>query len=117
MSRLQRLKTEAEARGVKLPAQATLDKYGWALVDWLGQLESNGWRCLICERTPKTGKYVTDHEHVRGWAGMPDHERRLYIRGLTCWSCNRYLLARDISVRNAKNVVTYLETYQARRPE
>lgn len=117
MTRLKRLQAEANKRGVVQPSPVTLGKYGWTLEDWLGQLEGNRWRCPICLRAPRTGKYVTDHEHVRGWAKMPDEERKLYVRGLTCWSCNRYLLARDISVATAHNVVCYLETYAARRPK
>lgn len=117
MKSLSALKREAELRGVKLPAPATVAKYGWTLREWLATADANGWRCPICHRVPKTGKYVTDHEHVRGWSAMPDEERRLYIRGLTCWTCNRYLLARDISVQTAKNVVRYLEDYSERRPK
>lgn len=102
---------------IHLPSQVTIEKYGWTLRDWLQTLNDNGWQCPICKRATKTGKYVTDHEHVRGWHSMPDEQRALYVRGLTCWSCNRYLLARDISVETAMNVVAYLQTYAERRPD
>lgn len=108
---------EAERLGVVLPSQQTVRKYGWTTDAWLQQLNRQGWVCPICGKAPPTGKYVTDHEHVRGWVRMPDEQRRLYVRGLTCWTCNRYLLARGISVDVARNVATYLETYNARRPE
>lgn len=116
MTRLQRLKREASKRSIILPSPVTVAKYGWALEDWLGMLEAQGWACGVCRMETQTGKYVTDHEHVKGWAQMPDAERRLYVRGLTCWFCNRYLLARGISVERALSVANYLETYAERRP-
>ena len=113
---LDELLTEAEERGVKIPTPATIAKYGWSLLEWLRQLAVQDWRCPICGNAPPSGKYVTDHEHVRGWARMPDAQRALYIRGLTCWTCNRYLLARGISVETAERVALYLRRYAARRP-
>lgn len=111
-----RLKREAAQRNVVLPHANTVAKYGWTLTEWLKQLESQAWLCPVCGRFPGTGKFVTDHEHVRGWHQMPDDERKLYIRGLTCWTCNRYLLARGISVEAAENIAQYLRTYEERRP-
>lgn len=117
VTKLKRLTLEAAKRGVVLPASTTTARYGWTLVDWLSMLESQGWVCPICGRAPRTGKYVTDHEHVRGWKNMPDEERALYIRGLTCWVDNRYLLARGISVQVALNVADYLQRFEDRRPQ
>lgn len=117
MTTLAELKRRAAKYEVKLPSPVTVAKYGWTLRDWLAEADKNDWRCPICGRRPAPGKgFVTDHEHVRGWKNMPDEERRLYIRGLTCWTCNRYLLARDISPQTARNVVAYLDAYYDRRP-
>jgi hypothetical protein len=113
---LEELTREAIERGVKIPTPKTFDKYGWTLLDWLQTLAEQDWRCPICDKAPPSGKYVTDHEHVRGWAAMPDEQRRLYVRGLTCWTCNRYLLARSISIETAERVALYLRRYAARRP-
>lgn len=113
---LEELLAEAERRGVKVPTPPTIAKYGWTLLDWLQQLAEQEWTCPICARFPSSGRFVTDHEHVRGWAKMPDETRRLYIRGLCCWTCNRYLLARDISIETAERVALYLRRYSARRP-
>lgn len=102
--------------GVVLPSKPTTDKYGWDTDAWLEMLDAQGWICPVCERFPRTGKFVTDHEHVPGWVRMPSAQRALYVRGLTCWTCNRYLLARGISVEVARNVAEYLERYNDRRP-
>lgn len=112
-----RLEREAAKRGVVIPTEKTLAKYGFAAPDgWLEHLEAAGWTCPVCERFPKSGKFVTDHEHVRGWAGMPDDVRRRYVRGVTCWHCNRYLLAGNIDSARALRVHEYLLRYEARRP-
>lgn len=118
MKTLSQLRREAAQQSppIVLPSPVTIAKYGWSLREWLHTLEQNGWRCPICLRKTGTGKYVTDHEHVRGWKTMEDSTRKLYVRGITCWTCNRYLLARDISVATAQNVVGYLERYHERRP-
>lgn len=110
------LRKQAEARGIRIPAPATVAKYGWTEREWLQMLADQGWECPICEKAPRTGRFVTDHEHVPGWSKMPDEERKQYVRGITCWTCNRYLLARGISAKVARNVARYLDTYSARRP-
>ncbi len=105
------LKREADRLGVHLPAESTLAKYGLDLREWLALLDDADWACPICGREPSTGKYVTDHEHVRGWEGMEDDERKRYVRGVTCWTCNRYLLARDMSLATARRMIAYFERY------
>lgn len=110
------LHRRAQELGVVLPTYGTLAKYGWELHEWLAMLDSQGWVCPICERMPSTGKFVTDHFHEPGWAAMPPQERKKYIRGLTCWSDNRYLLGRGITSERAENVLRYLRDFEERRP-
>lgn len=112
---LRTLEREAKRRGVMVVSDATCAKYGGTRLLWLRMLARQGWRCPVCTRVPKNGRFVTDHEHVRGWKNLPDDERWRYVRGITCWTCNRYLLARDISVDVARNVVKYLTAYERRR--
>jgi hypothetical protein len=71
--------------------------------------------CAICEKIPSTGRFVTDHEHVRGWKDMPPEQRKRYVRGILCWFCNKTYVGRAITVPKAENVVTYLREYQQRR--
>lgn len=104
----------AEGLGVILPQPKTLEKYGLTATTWLEILERQDWVCPICERFPSTGKFVTDHEHVRGWSKMPDEERARYVRGVTCWWCNRYVLASHISIIRAYRIAAYLEAFEIR---
>lgn len=99
---------------VKTPTPATLRKYGLSLLGWemLGAMQN--WVCFVCERPPKSGRLCIDHEHVRGWKQMPPDERRKYVRGLLCWTCNHYALARGMTIQRALNVAEYLKRYQAR---
>jgi hypothetical protein len=114
------------------PTPTTLGKYGFGhgpaalnevpAMDWLLLLDSQNSVCPICKKVPtpnkSTGKvrFVIDHEHVRGWKAMPPEQRRLYVRGLTCWYCNHAYLGRGITVAKAKGVVDYLSRYLERRP-
>lgn len=104
------------------PTDATLKKYGLSYGDWLALLATQDFKCGVCGKVPsqskKDGKVrlVIDHEHVRGWKAMPPEERKLYVRGLTCWYCNHAYLGRGITVEKAEGVVRYLKAYAARRP-
>ncbi len=98
------------------PKPATLKKYGLSEDAWRAILDSQGGVCFVCKRVPGTGRFCTDHEHVKNWKKMPPEQRVLYVRGLLCWTCNNYYLARGITVERAKNVVLYLENYLNKRP-
>lgn len=94
------------------PTKITLNKYGLSVTEWEAILEAQGGRCAICKKVPSTGRFVTDHEHVRGWKAMPPEKRKLYVRGITCWWCNETLLARGVTVEKARNLVDYLHRYE-----
>ena len=97
------------------PTPATLKRYGLTAIEWLAILARQGNVCAICRKAPTTGRWVTDHEHVRGWKLMPDHERKRFVRGVLCWFCNHTYVGRAITVTKAKNVVSYLEAYESRK--
>lgn len=100
----------------RLPTKKTLDKYGLTYLDWLGILMRQGDVCAICKKMPTTGSLCIEHEHVKGWSKMPPEQRKLYVRGLCCYVCNTQYLGRGLTIEKARNVVTYLEEYYARRP-
>lgn len=105
---------QAPGRPIQVPSKVTLRKYGLDAQAWLAILEAQGWTCAICKKVPKTGRFVTDHHHAKGWKKMKPEKRRLYVRGLTCWWCNKNYIGRSISVEKASNVVLYLRAFQAR---
>jgi hypothetical protein len=110
------LDERAAELGIKVPTQATLKKYGLSALDWLIMLDEQSWVCPIMGVTPSTGRFVIDHEHVKGWAAMPPEERKKYVRGLVSWYANHAYLGRGISVERAGNVLAFLTRYEMRRP-
>jgi len=96
------------------PSAATLRKYGVTAEQWLEILASQGNVCAICGKVPSTGRWVTDHAHVKGYKKLPDDQRRALIRGICCWWCNKTHLGRGITIDKAKAVVAYLQAFETR---
>jgi len=105
------LKADAADRNVILPQAPTLKRYGISLRTWLETLERQGWVCSICGKPSKTGAYVTDHKHVRGWKKLPDSERAKMFRGTLCNYCNHRIL-RALTLDQARACCRYLEAYE-----
>lgn len=97
-----------------LPRAATLRRYGLTVEDWLEILNRQGGVCAVCGKTPRTGRFNTDHDHVRGWKRMPPERRKLHVRGLLCHFCNHYYMGRCITVAKAEAVAEYLRQHQQR---
>ena len=96
------------------PAPATLDKYGLSYGEWKAILDRQGGVCGACGRLPPSLKLNIDHEHVRGWKQMPPEKRKLYVRGLLCFTCNHYRLARGATPENLRGAADYLAAFLAR---
>lgn len=90
-------------------------KYGLTELGWLIILDRQDGKCGACGRVPKTLRLVTDHEHVRGWKKMKGPERAKYVRGLLCWTCNHYRLARGATPENLLGAANYLIAYEERK--
>lgn len=105
------LRLEATDRNVILPTEATTKRYGITLKSWILKLESQGWVCPICCARSKTGAYVTDHQHVRGWKKLPDTERAKTFRGCLCNYCNHRVL-RALTLTQAQRCAKYLEDHE-----
>lgn len=97
------------------PSPATLKKYGLTEDAWWSIWERQGEVCAVCGKTPTTGNTHIDHEHVRNYKKLLPEIRASYVRGITCWFCNRWVLARGLTLEKAKNVVRYLEEYEKRK--
>lgn len=79
--------------------------------------EQQGWACYVCRQVPKKGRLCIDHFHVRGWKKMPAEQRKRYVRGLLCWTCNHYYLGRGITTAKARRVVQYLESFEQKQQQ
>lgn len=101
---------------IRVPRPATLKKYGLTYEDWLALYEAQDGKCPICGRAMEK-TIVIDHYHAKGYKNMPPEKRKLYVRGLTDWWCNKTFLGRGITIERAKNVVKYLERFEKRKPE
>lgn len=61
-------------------------------------LEAQGGVCAICGREPyPTRRFDIDHDHAE-----------MYIRGLLCWRCNRWLWA-FVTIKILQNTIKYLK--------
>ena len=101
---------------MKDPKPKPLTRYGLPLEEWPAMLARQGGTCAVCRKAPTTGRLCVDHEHVAGWKKMEPEQRKLYVRGLTCFFCNHYYLGRAITITKAENVVRMLREYEERRP-
>ena len=108
---------------INRPSDSTLAKYGLSLEEWLAflgltpaDLETDKVvLCPVCEKEPATGRMVTDHVHVAGWKKMPPGQRKKYVRGVVCTTCNHFVLTRYGSVLKHMNAAKYLARYENRR--
>jgi hypothetical protein len=98
----------------RLPRPETLAKYGLTGKEWRKILRAQGGVCPICRKFPPSGRLVTDHEHVAGWRSFPPERRKLFVRGITCWTCNRYFLSRGMTEERALHLNQYLRSYRTR---
>ncbi len=96
------------------PSAVTLKKYGLTADEWQLILDAQGGVCAICKKMPPSGRLNVDHEHVKGWKKMPPEQRKLYVRGLLCWTDNLYVLGRGVSIARLENALKYLKAHGKR---
>lgn len=100
---------------IKISSLATLKKYGLTEDDFRRMWREQGGRCSICLEEFVGGTINIDHEHVFNWKRMPPERRRIYVRALTCWQCNRFRLFRGANAKLAYNMYQMLTAYEQRR--
>lgn len=69
----------------------TLAYYGLKEEEYQDILESQGGVCAICGNPPKTRALNVDHEHQSKDKKRTPESRKIRIRGLLCYRCNRAL--------------------------
>ena len=97
------------------PTAPTLKKHGLTLELWQELLGVQGGACGACGKVPKSNKLNIDHEHVRGYYSMEPELRRTFIRGLVCYMCNKFRLARGSTAENLLHASMYLRDYAERK--
>lgn len=97
---------------LRTPHKTTLRKYGLTEEEWNRIADSQNRVCFVCEKVPASGILHIDHEHVKGWKGMPPAFKRRYVRGLLCWHCNSVWLRRGATVVKLQRAAQYLKRYE-----
>lgn len=96
---------------LKLPLQKTLQKYGLSAEDYVTMWVSQNGECPIC-KNPLIKRTNIDHYHVKGWKKMPDGERKKYVRGILCWTCNHLIVGRGVNLKRLEAATIYLKTFE-----
>lgn len=97
------------------PSKATLNKYGMTYNEWLTIFWQQQGKCAVCEKEFKIGQRINvDHVHVRGWKQMTPERRKTYVRGLLCYTCNKFAVMRGMTPDKARNLWMYLRNYEVR---
>jgi len=104
-------------REIVEPTLATLKKYGLQINDWKELLAVQGYVCAICKKIPSSGRFVIDHVHVQGYKTMKSEKKKLWVRGILCHHCNRFYVAKGITIIKARYVYDYLMDFERRRPK
>jgi len=94
-----------------IPKEKTLSKYGITKKEWLQMARKQRKVCAICKKFPSTGKLHIDHEHIKNFKKLPPQEKKQYIRGLLCWTCNYFIMSKNVSIDKLKNAIKYLYKY------
>jgi hypothetical protein len=81
-----------------MTAPAYRSRLGLTQADYDRLLAAQGGVCAICERPPKTRRLHVDHDHKSG-----------KVRGLLCFTCNRYVLGKYATPAKLRAAADYLE--------
>lgn len=107
---------EGKTYTIKEPSIATLKKYGLSLNDWKHIIEDQNYSCPICGNILCKTTNI-DHFHVRHWNKMSAENRKKYVRGITCWYCNKNALYKGISPQKLQATLDYLMRFEMRKPK
>jgi hypothetical protein len=100
---------------MKIPLPVTLRKYGMTELDYTERFNAQEGVCAICKKPPKEGRTLNiDHVHVRGWKKMRPDQRKQFVRGLACYFCNRFYMAKNMTEAKAFNIIEYIQAYEGR---
>jgi hypothetical protein len=97
---------------MKIPSEKTLKKYGLNDLEYAKMFNDQDGACFICGKAPKDGRTLNvDHVHVRGFKKMFPDQRKKFVRGLLCYFCNRFYMAKAMTEEKAIRIIQYLKVY------
>lgn len=83
--------------------------------DFVSLWAKQGGKCAICGNSPTTGRLCIDHQHgIKGYKKLPPEIRRKYTRGLLCWTCNRLIVGRGVTLERLQKAVQYIQGFNER---
>jgi hypothetical protein len=96
---------------IKLPTPTTLKKYGLSAEEYCQIYTEQGGLCPICQN-PLDKRTNIDHFHIKGWKRMPAEQKKKYVRGILCWTCNRLIVGRGVNLIRLRAATLYLERFE-----
>ena len=84
--------------------------YGLTKKDFDCMLQQQNNKCAICDVDFNNKRINIDHEHCKGFTKLDPSDKKLYVRGLLCFNCNRYKVAKN-DFASVKKVYNYLLEY------
>jgi len=99
---------------VRIPKQATLDKYGLTADEFLDLYAAQKGLCGLCGETLVGHLVNIDHHHHRRWKERSAEFRKRYVRGLLHARCNRFLLGPTyygFTSRHFRQAADYLDRW------
>lgn len=94
--------------------------YGISQRQFLMMLDAQKDCCATCLQHFGVKRINVDHEHIKGFKKFPPELKAIYVRGLCCYKCNRFLLGAADKYKNCQvdvliRTVIYLSEYGQKR--
>jgi hypothetical protein len=77
-----------EEKKLKAKAIRLYNNYGITLAEWDEMFKKQEGVCWMCKSMPKNGILCIDHLHQKGFKKMLPEDKKKYVRGLLCFTCN-----------------------------
>lgn len=94
--------------------------YGITLKDWTKLFNQQEGVCAICKAMPKNQILCVDHLHAKGYKKMESKEKKKYVRGLLCFTCNTSfgrIERRKTPRRLLEGIIEYFKKYKMKGDE
>lgn len=99
-----------------MPTRATLLRYGLSAEEWQAMWDKYQGACHVCLKVPSTGRLNVDHFHIPKWSKLPPEERKRWVRGLCCYTCNFKLLQKGVTIEKLERAAQYLREWENKKP-